>query len=60
LFETVAREHGPSYKDKVRAINGDLCEPGLGISPEDRLELINNLNIVFHSAATVRFDEPLK
>ena len=27
---------------------------------EDELKLIENVNIVFHSAATVRFDEPLK
>jgi fatty acyl-CoA reductase len=32
----------------------------MGISPEDEKKLIENVNIVFHSAATVRFDEPLK
>jgi hypothetical protein len=35
-------------------------EPNMGISKEDELKLIENVNIVFHSAATVRFDEPLK
>lgn len=32
----------------------------LGLQPEDRDMLIQRVNIVFHSAATVRFDEPLK
>lgn len=50
----------PDYKSKLIAINGDLTEPGLGISPSDREILINNVNIVYHSAATVRFDEPMK
>ena len=42
------------------AIEGDLVEPDLGISSENRDLLIKNVNIVFHVAATVRFDEPLK
>jgi thioester reductase-like protein len=32
----------------------------MGISADDEKKLIENVNIVFHSAATVRFDEPLK
>lgn len=32
----------------------------MGISEEDEKKIIDNVNIVFHSAATVRFDEPLK
>ena len=33
--------------------------PDLGLSPPDRIMLIENVNIVFHLAATVRFNEPL-
>ncbi len=50
----------PDYKNKLVAINGDLSEPNLGISEQDRTLLADNVNIVFHSAATVRFDEPIK
>jgi fatty acyl-CoA reductase len=50
----------PDFKSKLVAVQGDLAEPDLGISSEDREILIKNVNIVFHSAATVRFDEPLK
>lgn len=48
------------YLSKLIAVEGDLLEPDLGISEKDRQELIQNVNIVFHSAATVRFDEPVK
>lgn len=34
--------------------------PGLGISPTDRDLLRREVNVVFHVAATVRFDEKLK
>lgn len=47
-------------KAKVVAIEGDMEQENLGISDHDRLTLIENVNAVFHSAATVRFDEPLK
>lgn len=50
----------PDFKNKLIAIEGDLVEPNLGISEQDRKTLIKNVNVVFHSAATVRFDEPLK
>lgn len=41
-------------------IQGDvtLCE--LGISRADQKTLTENVSIVFHSAATVKFDETLK
>ena len=42
------------------AVPGDLMEPNMGNSPEDEAKIIEDVNIVFHSAATVRFDEPLK
>jgi len=34
--------------------------PGLGLTEQDRIKLIENVNVVFHCAATVRFDENLK
>jgi thioester reductase-like protein len=59
LFDTISQYY-PEFANKLVAIQGDLLEPNLGISDEDEKVLINNVNIVFHSAATVRFDEPLK
>lgn len=37
-----------------------MVEPDLGISAEDRELLFNEIDIVYHCAATVRFDESLK
>ncbi len=42
------------------AINGDCALAGLGLNLIDRQILITNVQLVFHAAATVRFDEKLK
>lgn len=61
LFEKVRTQRGlPALEKTVTAISGDVILPGLGLSPEDRKMLIENVNIVYHGAATVRFDEMLK
>ncbi|XP_039291036.1 fatty acyl-CoA reductase wat [Nilaparvata lugens] len=44
---------------KVTGIPGDVAQPRLGISNEHRKLLEDSVNIVFHAAATVRFDEQL-
>ena len=54
------KQLNPDFRSKLEAIEGDLLELNMGISDEDQKKLIENVNIVFHSAATVRFDEPLK
>lgn len=41
-------------------ISGDITEAKLGISESDLNLLRNKVNVVFHAAATVRFDEDLK
>lgn len=41
-------------------IEGDITQPELAISSSDRLTLVRTVNIVFHSAATIKFDEKLK
>ena len=59
VFDTIKKTDS-SLLDKVEAVNGDITEEHLGIDDESRRLLIENVNIVFHSAATVRFDEELK
>lgn len=44
---------------KVRFINGDLNLPDLGLSRVDRQEIIDNVSVVIHNAASVRFDMTL-
>ncbi|KAG7214096.1 hypothetical protein KM043_001455 [Ampulex compressa] len=50
----------PGVLNKVQAVKGDVSLPDLGLSAEDREMLVQRVNIVYHGAATVRFDEPLK
>ena len=59
MFEVVS-QFNPDFRSKLEAIEGDLVLPAMGISAEDEQKLIDNVDIVFHSAATVRFDEPIK
>lgn len=41
-------------------ISGDCTLPDLGISKLDRQILAENISIIYHCAATIRFDEALK
>ncbi|CAF4957111.1 unnamed protein product [Pieris macdunnoughi] len=59
LFETLRRER-PQELTKIVPIVGDITEPELGISAADQTMLCQKVSIVFHSAATVKFDEKLK
>ena len=45
---------------KLQPLDGDLTLDGLGLSKEDKAELCEHVNVVFHVAASVRFDDPLK
>ncbi|XP_039310611.1 putative fatty acyl-CoA reductase CG5065 isoform X2 [Solenopsis invicta] len=59
VFDKIRSEF-PSTLKKIFPVKGDVGLPELGLQPKDRDMLLQNVNIVFHSAATVRFDEPLK
>lgn len=50
----------PKFHHKVSAIAGDASLPGLGMSQSDRVKLAEEVNIVFHAAATIRFDEHIR
>ncbi|XP_045770103.1 putative fatty acyl-CoA reductase CG5065 [Maniola jurtina] len=57
VFDVVRQKH-PSQLDKLCMIPGDVAHPGLGIAPQD-LRQLQEVSIVFHSAATLKFDEAL-
>ncbi|XP_023236666.1 putative fatty acyl-CoA reductase CG5065 [Centruroides sculpturatus] len=57
---SVLREKNPDSFKKVIMVAGDITSPNLGLCQSDIDLLAENVNIVFHLAATVRFDEPLK
>ncbi|XP_037888831.1 putative fatty acyl-CoA reductase CG5065 isoform X1 [Glossina fuscipes] len=58
VFNRAQEEQPESFKN-IFAIAGDCKELGLGISPVDR-KRIENVTMIFHSAASVRFDDNFK
>ena len=58
LFRSLA-ENQPNVVEKLIPISGDIAEPNLGISPPDEEIIANNVSVIIHLAATVRFDEEL-
>ncbi|KAI5640430.1 male sterility protein domain-containing protein [Phthorimaea operculella] len=57
VFDRI-RARWPERLSKLTPITGDVSAPNLGVSPEQR-ELLKRVTTLFHSAATVRFTEPL-
>jgi thioester reductase-like protein len=47
------------YRDRVRAVAGDVTRPGLGIDPVRRSQLAEDVGAVLHCAASIAFDLPL-
>ncbi|XP_041971165.1 putative fatty acyl-CoA reductase CG5065 [Aricia agestis] len=46
--------------EKMEVVVGDVMQPDLGISKADRQMIIDDVDIIIHAAATIRFDEELK
>lgn len=59
MFDEI-RKKNPEILNKIHLIKGDITLPDLGLSSSDKNLLIERVNIVFHVAATVKFNEPLK
>eukprot|EP00960_Hanusia_phi_P027329 746762-Hanusia_phi.AAC.4 len=50
----------PESLQKCRAIQGDVCLPKFGISEAEYMSVREDVNVVFHCAATINFNENLK
>ncbi|KAL6420855.1 hypothetical protein ACFW04_014381 [Cataglyphis niger] len=59
LFQRIQTEK-PQVLKKVIPFNGDICLDNLGLTDEQREHLINEVNVVFHCAATLRLEAKLK
>ncbi|KAL0125701.1 hypothetical protein PUN28_004638 [Cardiocondyla obscurior] len=59
LFQRVQNEK-PQVLKKVIPLNGDVCSRDLGLSNRHRELLINEVQVVFHFAATLRLEAKLK
>jgi thioester reductase-like protein len=59
LFARLYDEAPPGAAERVRAVRGDLLEPGLGISARDREWLVGSVDRIVHCAASISFELPL-
>ncbi len=50
----------PAAAAQVRAVRGDLLQPGLGLSAQDRERLIGSVDRIIHCAASISFELPLQ
>ncbi|CAG9794360.1 unnamed protein product [Diatraea saccharalis] len=56
VFDNV-RQKNPSQLEKLTVVSGDITKPQLGLQQES-IDLLQNVSVVFHSAATIKFEEP--
>jgi fatty acyl-CoA reductase len=59
VFDRI-RTESPALFSKIVSLHGDVSETDLGLNEEDRLRIVTEVNIVFHAAATIKFNESLK
>ncbi|XP_045783589.1 putative fatty acyl-CoA reductase CG5065 [Maniola jurtina] len=59
LFDKL-KQGKPESLNKVIPIRGDIAKDNLAITQEDQNTFIDDVSVVFHSAATVKFTEPFK
>ncbi|KAJ8956341.1 hypothetical protein NQ318_015079 [Aromia moschata] len=59
LFQRLQKQT-PAWRDKVVPVAGDCSLPDLNLRDQDKKLLTAEVDIIFHVAATVRFDEKLK
>lgn len=59
LFEPLRNSHTDEIFKKVTPLVGDIKQLGLGMSQEDRKTVVDNVSVIFHAAASVRFDDPI-
>lgn len=59
VFDVLKQSH-PNFLDKIQIMPGDCALPTVGLCEADLNTIRNDVNIIFHCAATVRFDQKLK
>ena len=59
MFEKLSLEQ-PEVMSKIIPVEGDISLPNLGLSGADLELLLDNVSVVFNSAATIRFNEELR
>jgi thioester reductase-like protein len=62
LLDVLARlyDERPAGAERVRAVRGELLEPGLGLGERDRRWLLQSVDRIVHCAASISFELPLE
>ena len=64
VFEPLAEKHGTTFADflgqRVEAIDGDVTQPGLGLSDEIRRRLARDLDVIINSSGLTDFNPDLR
>ncbi|CAG4949732.1 unnamed protein product [Parnassius apollo] len=59
VFDSL-HKHRPEFVNNVLALEGNVSKIRLGLNSTDWNTLAEQVNFIFHAAATVNFDEPIK
>ena len=54
------KERSTDWMEKIKMVEGSLEQPDLGLSEENLQLIINDVSLVFHIAATIKFDAPIR
>ncbi|XP_037297376.1 fatty acyl-CoA reductase 1-like [Manduca sexta] len=54
------RETNPDFGNKIEPVEGDVAELQLGLSVQSWVTIAEEVDVIFHMAATTRFDETLR
>ena len=64
VFGPLRERHGDAFErfvaDKVEIIEGDICQPGLGIDPETARRLSSRIDLVVNSTGLTDFNPDLR
>ncbi|EFA05233.2 putative fatty acyl-CoA reductase CG5065 [Tribolium castaneum] len=60
LFDLLKKQQGDEILKKVEAISADMEAPDLALAASDRKKLAEEVEMIYHCAATIRFDESLR
>lgn len=53
------KEENPKWRERVEFIGGEALKEYFGLTEDQRAKIRNEIDIIFHEAATVRFDEEM-
>ena len=56
----MVRKNSPDALQRVVPVEGDISQPGLGIGEEDIQTITDSVSVVFHLAANINFNAPLR